>query len=696
MTLRNSSLKSLSLEDLKQSKYFIIIHTIILLLISSLPAGIMINNYNYMDAIGSNYIIGDTYASLCLSMPYTFFAVCAIGTIIGTINFSYLFNTKSVIFYHSMPHKRETIFVSKLISGIASIIIPLCITAIVNMIIYFSTGFFEDVNFMYFINSYLFIFLMYVFVFSISAFAASISSNVFAQYIVLGFIYLVYPITALVITGVVEVFTKTFSLTMPFFDCPEYLFPPFKMITEYLYFDITDTGNENLLRYTIELKHVIYTLVVSLIAMVAAVLAYKKRKTESTNKFISFNAGKTFLKYYITSIAAIGAALIFYEISYQRIIGAIVGLILGAFIVHSVLQAIFEKSLKSMFANVKSFVFLTVILCVVVVSISYVAKVFDSKFPENSRAITIKSSNLTGISGENIVLEDENNIKAATEFFKKAAITSTDENFTSYANYFRVTTNAYDFFGIQRNFNRVKTSDIEEFLSKVYDSKEYKASLTDFEEDITTTKYAYINAESRKAKYAGMIAFPQFKDINTNDIKEFLEIIKADIRKYTYEDIKNSDIEFVLNLGFDNSNYQILIRECFKDTFEAMKKYGWLYEGDNGIRKMALVNFATEGSEYDDNYAVIDDNLIELMQNVEQGYASPYYDYTGDMVLIRYYAEDGRLVETADYRYDMFPEEMKKYIEENKIPISRNTEEHIKYAEHYSAPEEISSIAIID
>ena len=45
MTSQSSSLRKLSMEDVKQSSYFMIIHTILLMLISTLPAVIYLNKY---------------------------------------------------------------------------------------------------------------------------------------------------------------------------------------------------------------------------------------------------------------------------------------------------------------------------------------------------------------------------------------------------------------------------------------------------------------------------------------------------------------------------------------------------------------------------------------------------------------------------------------------------------------------------
>ena len=657
MTLRSLLCNALSKEDLKQNKYFMIIHTIILFLVSTLPALLIINNYNNFNMQVN--LLRDIYETLTMGTSFTFFIVCLIGTITATISFSYLFSTKSVIFYHAMPHKRETIFISKIISGIVSIIIPVLIVCIVNMIIYLSCGFFKDVSFKYYLISYLDIILMYVFTFSVSAFAASLSSNVFAQYLVIGFIYLVYPVTSLVIMGFVEGFTNTFEFMPPLFEKPQYLFPPMELLSN-ISFDFNDIF---LTRFKIDVWLCVYTLVISLVFLTASVLIYRKRKTENTNKFVAFNFLKLFLKYYITSCVAVGVSIIFYMITDASVFGAIIGLVIGSFIVFNVLEAIFEKSVKSMFKNIKGFLVTTVILCVAVFVCSSAIKKYDKQFPTNVKTIEFTQFPTHLHEVNDVVLKDANNVKHATEFLNYIAKKEDVEH--SYRNYITVTCDKYKFWGFKRHFYNATNEEIADFISKIYDSKEYKENLVNFGDgDIN-----HLHFNDEKAKYANMLIGYSGYDEKQKDGDErcfkVINALKNDIVKYSYEETKNSDTEFKISFGVDGKSFYMDVKECYKETLDALSENGFLMGENESIVKMAFVNYETDGEEFDANYGVEDDLILKEMLN--QPSRSQHWDEK--RILVRFYYPSGICAYSMEYMFDNLPENAKKYILENEIPI---------------------------
>ncbi len=657
MTLRSLLCNALSKEDLKQNKYFMIIHTIILFLVSTLPALLIINNYNNFNMQVN--LLRDIYETLTMGTSFTFFIVCLIGTITATISFSYLFSTKSVIFYHAMPHKRETIFISKIISGVVSIIIPVLIVCIVNMIIYLSCGFFKDVSFKYYLISYLDIILMYVFTFSVSTFAASLSSNVFAQYLVIGFIYLVYPVTSLVIMGFVEGFTNTFEFMPPLFEKTQYLFPPMELLSN-ISFDFNDIF---LTRFRIDIWLCVYTLVISLVFLTASVLIYRKRKTENTNKFVAFNFLKLFLKYYITSCVAVGVSIIFYMITKSSVFGAIIGLIIGSFIVFNVLEAIFEKSVKSMFKNIKGFAITTIVLCVFIVICSSAMKKYDKMFPQNVKTIEFEQFPTHLHEVNSIEIKDSENVKYATEFLNNIAQKEDVDH--SYRNYITVTCDKYKFWGFKRHFYNATNEEIADLTSKVYDSKEYKDSLTNFGDgDIN-----HLHFNDEKAKYANMLIGYSGYDEKQKDGDErcfkVINALKNDIIKYSYDETKNSDTEFKISFAVDGKSFYMDVKECYKETLKALLENGFLLGENESIVKMAFVNYETDGEEFEANYGVEDDVILKEMINQP----SRVQRWDQKRIVARFYYPSGVCAYSMEYMFDNLPENAKKYIVENEIPI---------------------------
>ena len=673
MTSQSSSLRKLSMEDVKQSSYFMIIHTILLMLISTLPAVIYLNKYSHTVAEEAKFVMNNAYSALNLSTPFTFFVVCIIGTIIGIMSYSYLYTTRSVIFYHSMPHKRETIYLSKALSGIITIIIPLLFVFVVNVIISACSGFFVTRGFKSFSEPYLVALLMYVFVYSIAAFASVFSSNFFAHCIVIGFIYLVYPLSAGLVSGFFGVYTNTFEITPFLFDNLKYLFPPSALF----YFSTQDAVG------AVTIPFVTYTLAVSIIAIALGTLIYKKRKTENTNKFIAFDGCKVFLKYYITAVSGIGFALIFYSISYSSTISGIIGLVIGSLIVWCMLSAIFEKSFKSMFSGMKQFVFLAIILCAIVIVPSKILEKCDNAFPANTKKISVRSQQLF-YSGEKMFeFSDPNSVKALTKALENAAKRGNDAPDTdliSNYSHINVSTPAYKFWGIKRNL-LLTDKELNEVLSVMYNTKEYLDAITSF-----TFPVYYISMESHKAKYSASVSFPDLDDEKalaktdiTKNVKAVFDALRSDIKSHSYDEVKNSDTEFYITFSCadDNSSdyegrynfYSIPMKACYTKTFDEMRKYGYLDESRCGIERMAIMNYNNDQSDYNSNYGIDDSETLKKVLN------TPIFEGRGKCVTIRFYSKYGDVVETLDYGFNDLPKEVQNFITENKIKIAYDDKE---------------------
>lgn len=673
MTSQSSSLRKLSMEDVKQSSYFMIIHTILLMLISTLPAVIYLNKYSHTVAEEAKFVMNNAYSALNLSTPFTFFVVCIIGTIIGIMSYSYLYTTRSIIFYHSMPHKRETIYLSKALSGIITIIIPLLFVFVVNVIISACSGFFVARGFKSFFEPYLVALLMYVFVYSIAAFSAVFSSNFFAHCIVIGFIYLVYPLSAGLVSGFFGVYTNTFEITPFLFDNLKYLFPPSALF----YFSTRDAVS------AITIPFVTYTLAVSIIAIALGTLIYKKRKTENTNKFIAFDGCKVFLKYYITAVSGIGFALIFYSISYSSTISGIIGLVIGSLIVWCMLSAIFEKSFKSMFSGMKQFVFLAVILCAIVIVPSKILEKCDNAFPANAKKISISSQQLF-YSGEKMFeFSDPSNVKALTKALESAAKRENDtlyKDFNNNYSHINVSTPSYKFWGIKRNL-LLTDKELNEVLSVMYNTKEYLDAVTSF-----TFPADYIGMSAYKAKYSASISFPDLDDEKalaktdiTKNVKAVFDALRSDIKSHSYDEVKNSDTEFYItfNCARDNNSvyenrynfYSIPIKKCYTKTLDEMRKYGYLDESRCGIERMAIMNYNNDQSDYNSNYGIDDSETLKKVLD------TPVFEGRGKCVTIRFYSQFGDVVETLDYDFNVLPKEVQNFITENKIKIAYDNKE---------------------
>ncbi|MBR4723607.1 MAG: ABC transporter permease [Clostridia bacterium] len=82
-----------------------------------------LNNEPYGNAIPYSFVNSRFFSYSCLS---NFFGICA-GSVLALRLFAYLYSTNAISFYHGLPFKRKSIFVSKVLSGAVLLIVPVLI-----------------------------------------------------------------------------------------------------------------------------------------------------------------------------------------------------------------------------------------------------------------------------------------------------------------------------------------------------------------------------------------------------------------------------------------------------------------------------------------------------------------------------------------------------------------------------------------
>ena len=217
-------------ESFKQNKHVIIMHTILLLLATILPAQMSIVDLaervrEYAPSI-TTYRAEYTYFISGFSI-LTMMVMCL--SVFATMSFSYLYNSRSAIFYGALPYKKGTMFAARYLSGITSLFVPILICYIINGIIFLNhSEVLGGVDFWWYTKNWLFVALNYLLIYSLCTFAASLSCNIFAQLIIMGALILVYPSVVFILSETVNVMFKTYMIDYKLNAF--YLWPPFASV----------------------------------------------------------------------------------------------------------------------------------------------------------------------------------------------------------------------------------------------------------------------------------------------------------------------------------------------------------------------------------------------------------------------------------------------------------------------------------
>lgn len=552
-------------ETVLQSKYFMILHLIVLFLASAFSS---IISYNSL-AMSMDDIKYRSWRSienyLSMSDATGMVIATAVGLITAYLMFSFLFNKNSVIFYHSMPYKRSNIFISRYISGIITIAIPLAIELIINTVIYIyfksrppvaSDGLF---SYSTLVKGFLLTFLQYIVVFSVGAFSSSISGNIFAMAGISAFVFLVTPVTLAIIEANIDQWFVTYMFNFNY-DVFK-MFPP-SMCLEFL-------------RGNVSSGDVIYALVFALVFASLGLVLYIYRKSENTNKFLSYKVVGNALKYYLTAIITLGFGLVFMTASGNNTITTYIGYTLVSFIIFSVSQAVIDMNFRHMFKNLKGYaVFAVIFLAIITIPMLDVFGV-DAKIPDREsiekieitrRATVYRRGSFTNTL---VLLEEVEDIDAVYDFMKKTVPytieTEKNQTYPKDSEDITIRINGGGLFDIKRHLRYTKASDRDELLSKLYESEEYRKALSITTEDMTWMNVSKGNITTHS------------NEMKTGESQRIVDAFNRDVLNTSYEDIKNS---YVYARIYTDSAYittkriyrqdELLVLSCYEETMKVI------------------------------------------------------------------------------------------------------------------------------
>lgn len=199
------------------------------------------------------------------TMSISLIPICMFCVLIPAVIFSYIHHKSAMPLMHSLPSRRDGLFVSHLISSFALILVAL----IINVVILLSMR--ENVAFLYRVSdvfAWFGISIVYCFVIMcISILASIITGNVMASIVAPYAIALIVPFCEMVYCYICQVYLYGFDVNNPF------------IISEKLYMDyeamIKDYG-------------IILYLAIGIVCLVASLICYKKRSLENYGMVVSF------------------------------------------------------------------------------------------------------------------------------------------------------------------------------------------------------------------------------------------------------------------------------------------------------------------------------------------------------------------------------------------------------------------------
>ena len=572
----------LAFEDMKQNKHVIILYTVILLLCTLFPASLEYSNY-FEDTVNNSYGLASAADFLALANPFVMILTFAAAFIIVILQFNYLYKQNSVIFVHSMPYTRANIIVTKYISGLLTAVLPILWAGLINMLAAKIMGIDYLMSYTDYTKIMFYTMLTTVFSYSVMVMAQTVSSSIFSLFIASSFVFLLYPITKCVGAGMVSAYLKTYNIETLFSRELDFIFPFWKVaMTE----DASSALTAGMTAYLI---------ISSIVMLVISALVYSKRKSENSNKFFAFNAVNKFLKYYITIVLALGIGALTGTAAGGNFGISYIMYILSAVIIFAVLQAIFDKNIKNMFANKLSLGAVLLIITAVVCVFKFDVLKLNERVPDANETksidITIPLRYDDYVSDGKNEFTDKKIIEKAILLMKNSEPAynrgwTTDDGLSAVT----FVTDKYKKLGISRRV-LVKKADFDEFSKALFASEEFKNQLAPDDKQVKSINWTYVH-------YDGT----DFNVLTKAKIEKLLKTYSAELKNVTADEFANGNavgsIEYEIPAEKSNGLMPVHsyiyrrspVFESCSETVKLIKQYRAEFEeavknADNGNEK---------------------------------------------------------------------------------------------------------------
>ena len=591
-------------KEFKRTKYIMFLHTILLLLCTTLPA-VLLNEHALRTEVNNGTRIHEVGLALVGQNMFMIMAVMLAS--FGTAYFllSYMFKKKSVIFYGSMPEKKSCIFTTKFIAAVLSVLVPIAAVCAVNLAVSAALSVNEYV---FILKHFAFLFSQYVFLIAAFSFAAALSGNFLSMLGTAGFGFLIYPLVVLAISGNIAAWFQTYTIEYTNIDI-YYAFPP-AMICGY---GINET------------KYIVFEIILGAALLALGIVFSTKRAAENSEKFFAFRFVNAVIKYCAAALIGLVIGCAFASDYTDSTVLSFILYIVFAVLTYIILQAIFEKSFKAMFSNLKHLAVFAVLFAALITVPIFDVFGLDFSVPENPKSVTFAVTNNVDclsytswgygqtftnpdIINAVLTLADENKAAAKERNYDP----SFEDDDGMYCISFSVKFDGSPL-GMSRVFPYATRDMMDKCFGKFYDTEDYKRAIC-----------AAVDKLNYKDIY-GDIGFdlqPEcqyyaFGSFDKNFVDGFKKVLKADIQKYSYADISNSR-EFAYVNKFDEESVSLIVYDCYEDTVNYLLDNYFLVPATEMIE---LRNPANEKS-----VQITDINEMKSIFRVGRG----YYDEIGE------------------------------------------------------------------
>jgi len=331
--------------------------------------------------------------SVVMTFIFSCFAALAV--------FSYLYNLRSAVMYHSLPVKREAIFLSNYAAGLSFMIVPNIIIYVMTLlVIMFGHGLNGDVitalN-MWFASTA----MMCVFFYSFAVMLGMIVGTWFMMPVLYGILNFTAVVIENIVNSALEVLVYGYRSGQTVMTI---LSPGVHMMSEFRFYRWIDS-----VRYLVmPTNDLIYMLVLTVVGIGFTVLSlymYKKRDMENAGEIIAVPVLRPVFKYCFSAGCAIVIGAFMYGImGIEHGIAMYLFALIGGAVGYIVSVMALRKSFRIKMSAVKGFAVFAAVVTVLFCAVSFDLFGVESYIPSASRVenayITVEGDQLSVTEGD--------------------------------------------------------------------------------------------------------------------------------------------------------------------------------------------------------------------------------------------------------------------------------------------------------
>lgn len=547
----------------------------------------------------------------------------------GISGFYYLQSKKKVDFYHSLPVKRESLFSSIYIVGIAIYVIPYLISLAIGFVIVGANGVFESNVWIEAWKAFGVNLLNYCITYTVVIIAVLLTGQLIVSILASG-VFLAYgPVVAVLIGGLSSTYFDTYYEYHSITDSFLYRCSPISA-----YYNMINAVYD----MTLPFSSVLIYIAVAIALVILSVFLYRRRSSEAAGKAISYQVLQPYIKIVVSVPVGLLSGIIFTSLmNADSSFWLIFGMVCGYLLCSCIMEVIYHFDFKAVFKSRVSLLIGAVLMFAIFSTYKWDLLHYDQYIPSKDK-IESMSIDLSGIDNnlEFVVYnEDDSRSKIsymnktsyvaeymylkdkdiAYEIAKMAAegesVLNEEEVDSEYAKYMSIYVQYRLTSG--RNVYRRYTIAVElyfDLLDQLYQSKEYKEGAFPI--------YALKEATS-------VSCYNEFQNLNITLTKEekaqLLSLYRDELAKLSLVDVKNEVPLATINFKYKDEDVEFAnsawIYPSFTKTITFLTEHGFDFNKAFDLDDIVNVNI----------YYTIPHNVREKAQYVEYAKENPDWSY---------------------------------------------------------------------